>query len=890
MPYCGVQTSGLAINQTALSNFIMNKKVTVGFDGIPNVMEYQLDLTIPENHSNSVTEAVTGYMPPDFNKFWTYDPKTKILNLLSNDPGGKQQQYPVILATQDGKYAMGIYSPNLPQGGVGYGSTNFVVNTVNPGNTVEWDCSFRKGAITAGQTLHYKCYPIIGTLADVTTAMDKLYAKYPSSGTSVGSLDNADCNTFQGWACDGSNLKQPLAIDFYSDGFAGQGMFVGETTANAATNMGVAITCGGNANHGFSYPTPASLKDSKPHTIYAYAKNIISPGSNSLMSNKPMVIQCANTLPMGWLDYANTSSIGGWAYDADAGVNPIDVAVYIDGTMVVNNVIANISRPDLATSIPGIQGVNHGFSYNLPTLSAGTHTIDVYAINTPAGNNPELSGSPKTITAVPVNNAQFVSQSVPTAMAAGQNYQVSVTMQNTGNTTWTRTANYKLGSRNPQDNLTWSVGRVLLAPANAIAPGQQKTFNFTVTAPTTTATYNFQWGMLQENVAWFGGLSPNVAVPTQASGSVPLYRLWNGTVGDHFYTTSSAEVNSVENSGYVYEGVAAYVFPTQASGFVPLYRYYNSTVGDHFYIIGSANTNPAPSFFGYVYEGIAAYVSQTPQPSPAVTSALTASGTVGATFSYQITASNSPISFNATNLPAGLSINTATGLISGTPTSAGTTSVTLSATSAGGTGTAALALTIIKLGPAAPVITSTLTASGTVGAAFSYQITASNSPTSYNAMGLPAGLSINTATGLISGTLTSAAATNVTVSAANASSTWTAVLSLTVAAAKAASSAPNALQFGDIFVYPNPAKGGKATFHVETPEVDSLDIRIYDFTGRLVHKVHLTGAPATGINGRLAYEYTWDTSQVASGAYMYAVRASQGGNSIQVLKKFAVIR
>src|SRR5690606_36158765 len=47
--------------------------------------------------------------------------------------------------------------------------------------------------------------------------------------------------------------------------------------------------------------------------------------------------------------------------------------------------------------------------------------------------------------------------------------------------------------------------------------------------------------------------------------------------------------------------------------------------------------------------------------SPAITSTLTANGTYGQAFSYQITASNSPASFNATGLPAGLLVNTSTG-------------------------------------------------------------------------------------------------------------------------------------------------------------------------------------------------------------------------------------
>ncbi|MEO0054102.1 MAG: hypothetical protein RLZZ50_49, partial [Verrucomicrobiota bacterium] len=83
---------------------------------------------------------------------------------------------------------------------------------------------------------------------------------------------------------------------------------------------------------------------------------------------------------------------------------------------------------------------------------------------------------------------------------------------------------------------------------------------------------------------------------------------------------------------------------------------------------------------------------------PSIYSATTAAGVVGQAFSYQIAASNSPTSFAATGLPAGLGVNTASGLISGTPSASGNSTVTLSATNASGTGTATLALTIAAAG------------------------------------------------------------------------------------------------------------------------------------------------------------------------------------------------
>jgi hypothetical protein len=62
-------------------------------------------------------------------------------------------------------------------------------------------------------------------------------------------------------------------------------------------------------------------------------------------------------------------------------------------------------------------------------------------------------------------------------------------------------------------------------------------------------------------------------------------------------------------------------------------------------------------------------------------------------FNYQITATNTPTSFAALNLPAGLSVNSA-GLISGAPTVTGTFSVSLSASNADGTDSKTLLLTV----------------------------------------------------------------------------------------------------------------------------------------------------------------------------------------------------
>jgi len=92
------------------------------------------------------------------------------------------------------------------------------------------------------------------------------------------------------------------------------------------------------------------------------------------------------------------------------------------------------------------------------------------------------------------------------------------------------------------------------------------------------------------------------------------------------------------------------------------------------------------------------WASVTPAASasiaPSITSSLTSSATVGTIFNYATIASGTPTSYAATGLPSGLSINTTTGIISGTPTTVGSGNVTLSATNATGTDIKTLVITV----------------------------------------------------------------------------------------------------------------------------------------------------------------------------------------------------
>jgi methionine-rich copper-binding protein CopC len=118
----------------------------------------------------------------------------------------------------------------------------------------------------------------------------------------------------------------------------------------------------------------------------------------------------------------------------------------------------------------------------------------------------------KTVTVVAkANEAEMVSNTIPTHMSAGSSYLVSVTVKNAGATTWTETDLYRLGAVDDSD--PFAVNRQMLASTDTVAPGEEYTFSIKMTAPTTTGIYTSDWQMVQKAVNWFGDkLTTNITV------------------------------------------------------------------------------------------------------------------------------------------------------------------------------------------------------------------------------------------------------------------------------------------------------------------------------------------------------------------------------------------
>ena len=164
----GERSAGqLARNRHALSDYVLTKDVTIGYERWPQALDYRVTFSLPADahHVSAQFEALTGYMPPEFNRFWQFNPATGKLEPLSAGPG--EQKNPVVLATPDGKFAMGIFAPppNQPDTrGPGFGRFDF------PGaRVVKWNCVYRvknSGGIPSGDYTYRMLVPV-GTLAQV---------------------------------------------------------------------------------------------------------------------------------------------------------------------------------------------------------------------------------------------------------------------------------------------------------------------------------------------------------------------------------------------------------------------------------------------------------------------------------------------------------------------------------------------------------------------------------------------------------------------------------------------------------------------------------------------------------------------------------------------------
>jgi hypothetical protein len=308
--------------------------------------------------------------------------------------------------------------------------------------------------------------------------------------------------------------------------------------------------------------------------------------------------------------------------------------------------------------------------------------------------------------------------------------------------------------------------RVLTQPLGGYSePGSNATFSITAAG---TPPLSFQWrqnnGNLSDGVRITGANSTNLAIQNLLLTDTGDYDV---VVANAFGSTTSHV--AVLNVAYVLPVITsptnsagkqghAFNFPIAATG-TPLITFGAEGLPNGLSLNatnGLISGIPAVAgIFGltlYATNGGATTITNLTlslaNDTPVIISATNATGKQGYLFNYAMVATNDPAWYDAGPLPTGLSVNHASGIISGTPLVSGPFSIPINVTNLYGSATQTLNL---SLASGAPLITSALTKNGKQGQSFSYTIQATNNPATYSAVPLPTGLSIDPISGVISG-------------------------------------------------------------------------------------------------------------------------------------------
>lgn len=126
------------------------------------------------------------------------------------------------------------------------------------------------------------------------------------------------------------------------------------------------------------------------------------------------------------------------------------------------------------------------------------------------------SGQPSSGGGPPLtDDAEISDTSFPQSIACNQSGQASVTVKNTGTSSWTPGGGYKLGAVDDSDPFHVG-GRILLPSGSSILPGQSWTFGIPLVAAGQAGSHVSDWRMVREGVTWFGqSTNPTVAVTCQ---------------------------------------------------------------------------------------------------------------------------------------------------------------------------------------------------------------------------------------------------------------------------------------------------------------------------------------------------------------------------------------
>ncbi len=162
---------GSSGDPAAGADVILHKRVALGLPGLGNAVEVQARFVLPGPAAAARFEPLTLAVPAEFSEAWRFDPATGALSRRAAAPG--EEPAPVVLATPEGSHALAVWSPDPPAQEPDAPRPRF---TVRPGpGATRLGCAVRIAEAAAGNH-DFACYALVGTLADVRSALRTLTA------------------------------------------------------------------------------------------------------------------------------------------------------------------------------------------------------------------------------------------------------------------------------------------------------------------------------------------------------------------------------------------------------------------------------------------------------------------------------------------------------------------------------------------------------------------------------------------------------------------------------------------------------------------------------------------------------------------------------------------
>lgn len=521
--------------------------------------------------------------------------------------------------------------------------------------------------------------------------------------------------------------------------------------------------------------TPFANSGSGSSRTYNFGGNSSSPSSGS-------ADWVFDFRPAGSSSSSNPYTVGVWSSGITRTLSASSTITVTASMSLLGSASVSVFVPIVTTPAPSFSGSfasgTAGSFYSSSVTVSDASSVSISSGSLPSGLSGSFSGSTYTVSGTPstAGTSNFTLSASGGGGTTNQSYSISIAQPAPAPPSWSSNfpaATIGVGysgsaSVFSSSFVTWGFNTAPSIPGLSLSYNGTTGFTLSGT-PTTVGTYSFSATATDDfGQSTFQSFSISVTQPVPViSANIPN----SGTV-NVFYSGSASATNSPSSwslGGTLPPGVSG-----SASGSNYSISGTPTTAGTYNFSLTASNSGGSDT------ESFSITVSAPANPTWSSTANF-ANGKVGTAYYHTRTASNATSITNASTTAPGLSASasgSSTLVVSGTPSAAGTYTVSATANGQSGTSPANLNVSIVIAPTTPPVwVDQTVSTNFVVGTAYSDGVSATNATSYAVASGaLPAGISLNSSNGSITGTPTTKQFFNFSLQATNLDGTITSAI------------------------------------------------------------------------------------------------------------------